>query len=300
MTDKIIVTGGAGFIGSNLVDKCLDLGYDVVIIDDLSSGREQNLNPKAKFFHLDIRSEKLLEVMEKEKADFVFHLAAQSDVQISENDPMFDASVNVLGTLNVLEGCRRSNPRKVIYSSSAAVYGDPIYLPVGENHPLHPKSVYGTNKMLGEFYFPLYQREFGLDYLILRYSNVFGPRQRSDGEGGVVSIFLHNLRNEKPVSIYGDGNQTRDFIFVDDVVNAHVTALQSDTASNRTMNVSTGLQTTVNQLFQIIISALKSNSKPSYAEPQSGEIRYSALDNNLIKKTLDWTPAYTLSEGIQQ
>ena len=295
--EKVLITGGAGFIGSHLTDDCVKQGYNVVVVDNLSSGIKENINPDAKFYHVDIRSEQLIDVMAKEKVDYVFHLAAQVDVQVSVDNPQLDTSVNVLGTFNVLEGCKRGHVKKVIFSSSAAVYGEPKYLPIDEKHPLEPTSLYGLNKKIGENYFPFYQREYGLDYVVLRYANVYGPRQRSDGEGGVVSIFINNFLNGKTVKIYGDGNQTRDFLYVDDVVSANLSALQY--GCNRVVNVGTGIQTSINELYDYIGGHFNIHYKAAHYKEKPGDIRNNILSIKYVQSALNWKPKYSLAEGLQ-
>jgi UDP-glucose 4-epimerase len=228
---KILVTGGAGFIGSHVVDAYLALGAEVVVVDDLSTGQRANLNPAAKFYQVDIRSPDLAAVFEKERPECVNHHAAQKDVRASMADPLFDAGVNVLGSINLLECCRQHGAPKFIYSStSGAVFGEPEYLPCDEAHPIRPLSPYGASKHTVEHYLNMYRANYGLDFVVLRYSNVYGPRQVSDGEAGVVAVFARRMLAGQEVVINGDGEQVRDFIYVGDCARANVMALGAQAA----------------------------------------------------------------------
>lgn len=295
---NILVTGGAGFIGSHLTDCLLENGCDVTVVDDLSHGSIANLNPKAKFVHMDIREEGFLELMKVSNFTYVFHLAAQADVQKSIVNPMFDAAVNVMGTLNVLEGCRLSNVRKIIYSSTAAVYGIPEALPIPEDSDKRPCSGYGLSKMVPEMYLDLYCQLYGLDYTILRYSNVFGPRQDSSGEGGVIAIFLHKMLQGHTPIIFGDGNQTRDFIYVRDVCQANLIAVQK--ASRALVNVSSSNQVSINEVFQVCAKLSGFKAEPTYKAAKPGDIRHSYLDNSLASSLLGWQPKVDLVDGLRE
>jgi len=296
---KILVTGGAGFIGSHLVDKALEEGYDVVTIDNLNNGKLENLNKDAKFYKVDIVDiDNLSLVFEKEKPDYIIHLAAQISLRESLKNPIYDAEQNILGSINVLEGCRKFNVKKVVYASSAAVYGFPKYLPVDEKHPINPFSPYGVSKHTVEHYLNSYYKNFDLDYVILRYSNVYGERQASSGEAGVISIFIDVLKKkEKPV-IFGDGKQTRDFIYVKDVAKANLLALEKETNS-KIFNISTNTETSVNKVFKIIKEIMNSNINPTYEKPIK-EVKNIRLDNSLVKKELDWKPKVELNEGLKK
>jgi UDP-glucose 4-epimerase len=294
---NVLVTGGAGFIGSNIVDKCIEQGLKVVVVDDMSHGKPDNLNPEAEFYKIDIGSKGLAKLLESRKIEYVIHQAAQVDVQTSLKDPKRDATINILGTLNLLEACRMAGVKKIVYPSSAAIYGNPQYLPVDEKHPLSPQSGYGVSKYVPEKYLAVYKDLYGLDYTVLRYANVYGPKQDASGEGGVVAIFIDKLlKGEIPV-IYGDGEQTRDFVFVGDVARANLMALKK--GSGEVMNVSTGKGISVNELFYIIADLLGNKEKPIYAPSRPGDLRESYLSNNLIQKVLGWKPYVGLKEGIE-
>ncbi|AEF97183.1 SDR family oxidoreductase [Methanotorris igneus] len=294
---KILVTGGAGFIGSHIVDELIKNGHEVVILDNLVTGNKNNINPKAEFVEGDITNKNLDEKIDFQDIDVVIHQAAQINVRKSVEDPIYDGDVNVLGTLNILENMRRYDVKKIIYASSGgAVYGEPEYLPVDENHPIAPLSPYGLSKYCGEEYIKLYNRLYGIEYCILRYSNVYGERQDPRGEAGVISIFIDRILNNKNPIIFGDGNQTRDFVYVKDVARANLMALDW---KNEIVNIGTGKETSVNELFKIIADELNYEDKPIYDKPREGEVRRIYLD---IKKAemLGWKPEVDLKEGIKR
>ena len=296
---KILVTGGAGFIGSHLVDEALEEGYDVVTIDNLNNGKLENLNKDAKFYKVDIVDiDNLSLVFEKEKPDYVIHLAAQISLRESLKNPIYDAEQNILGSINILECCRKFNVKKVVYASSAAVYGFPKYLPVDEKHPINPFSPYGVSKHTVEHYLQYYHENFEIDYIILRYSNVYGERQDPLGEAGVIAIFIDKLKKgERPI-IFGDGEQTRDFIYAKDVVEANLLALEKET-ENKVFNISTNTETSVNELFKKIKEIMNSNINPTYEKPIK-EVRNIRLDNSLAEKELNWKPKVELNEGLKK
>ncbi|MTI95311.1 MAG: SDR family oxidoreductase [Firmicutes bacterium] len=296
--DNCLVTGGAGFIGSHLVDALIDQGYKVVCVDDLSHGKEENINPKAKFHKLDIRSPELIQLIKQSNIRYVFHTAAQVDVQTSLREPVEDAGVNIIGTLNLLEACRSADVKKVIYSSSAAVYGEPQYLPIDEEHPVNPCSGYGVSKYSAELYLRLYQQQYGLDFTILRYANVYGPRQDATADGGVVAIFSDLLAKRQSPVIYGDGEQTRDFIYVGDVVNANLAAMQR--AGGQVLNVSTGQATSINTLCALLLELTGQDCRPVNEAPKPGDIRHNYLSVNKAAHALDWQPRYSLQAGLRQ
>ena len=293
---NVLVTGGAGFIGSHIVDKLINEGLDVVVVDNLSTGKLENLNDKAKFYNLDITSEQLSNIFEKEKIDVVIHQAAQIDVQKSLQDPVYDSKVNINGTVNLLECCRKYNVRKVIYASSAAVYGKPNYLPIDEKHPIQPMSFYGISKFTPKSYLKIYKELYGLDYTILRYSNIYGPRQDSKGEGGVIAIFIDKLLNEQIPIIFGDGEQTRDFLYVEDVAEANFQAIFK--GDGEVLNISTNTRISINQLYTELTKILQLDFKPVYREARPGDILHSSLNNKKAIQTLNWQPKYTFSEGL--
>lgn len=293
---KALVSGGAGFIGSNLVDVLVSEGHQVSVVDNLSTGRFENLNPGANFYKVDITSPELFEVIDREKPEIVFHLAAQIDIQQSLRNPVFDAGVNILGTVNLLEACRNTNVKKVIYSSSAAVYGEPLYLGVDEKHPVDPMSYYGISKHVPEHYLKVYAQLYGLDYTVLRYANAYGPRQIAKGEGGVIAIFIDRLLEGNAPMIFGDGEQTRDFIFVQDIVNANLKAAQA--GSGEILNVSCAYQTTVNELYKMIKSRMNTDLEPIYQDARKGDILHSYLENKRTKEVLGWEPVHSLEQGL--
>jgi len=295
---KVIITGGAGFIGSHIADLLIKEGHEVCIIDNLVHGKKEFINPKAKFYELDIRDEKIAEVFEQEKPDILIHEAAQIKVGNSVNDPMYDASVNILGTLNLLEACRKAKVKKVIYPSTAAAFGEPVYLPIDEDHPLNMMSGYGVSKHTVEHYLKVYNGLYGIDYVILRYANVFGPRQDSTGEGGVVSIFAERMINNETTYIYGDGEQTRDFVYVKDVARANLMAMEC--SINGIFNVCTNEKITVNYLFSLYNELLEKNLKPVFTSEREGDIRHSYMSYDKIQKEMGWTPKFTFIEGLKE
>ena len=295
---KVIVTGGAGFIGSHTVDLLINKGYDVVIIDNLSTGKKENINSEAKFYDTDIRNEKKLdEIFKKEKPEFVIHLAAQTSVRKSLDQPTYDQDINIRGSINILEMCKKYKVKKIVYSSSAAIYGEPIKLPIDENHSIRPTSPYGVSKYAAELFISSYSHLYDFDYVILRYSNVYGPRQDPEGEAGVVTIFLNNIKNNKPVIIYGDGKQTRDFIFVKDVARANVLVLNK-TIKNKIFNISSNTQTSIINLANLMGTIFNKNVDIKFDKPIKGEIKNSCLDNSLAKLELDFNNKFNLEQGI--
>ena len=295
---KILVTGGAGFIGSHIVDAYIKAGHSVVVIDDLSMGNLNNLNPAAKFYKLDIRDEKLKEIFHQENFDVVNHHAAQMDVRKSVEDPIFDASVNILGVLNILENCRIYRINKFIFSSTGgAIYGEQEYFPADENHPLNPLSPYGITKLATEKYLYYYKQVFGIHYIILRYANVYGPRQNPHGEAGVVAIFTKKMLDNDQPYINGDGTQTRDYVYVQDVVNANIYALNYNDSD--IFNIGTGIETDVNTLFYRLREYTKSNCKELHNPPKKGEQLRSVLSYKKASTKLGWEPKITLEEGLK-
>lgn len=294
---KIAVTGGAGFIGSHVADALVGQGHEVHVIDDLSSGREENLPAGAMLHRLDIRSADIGPLFERERFEVLVHHAAQMDVRRSVADPQFDASINVLGFLNLVEAGRANGLRKVLFASTGgAIYGEPEYAPQDEEHPLRPISPYGITKLCTERYLYYYQQEWSLEYVALRYANVYGPRQNPHGEAGVVAIFSEKLlAGEEPV-IYGDGEQTRDYVYVGDVVRANLAALAY--TGSGSFNVGTGRETSVNTLFRILRDAAGSEAEERHAEGRPGEQRRSILSYDHTKRVLGWEPTVPLEEGL--
>lgn len=295
---KVLVTGGAGFIGSHIVDALAGAGAAVSVLDNLSTGRVENLKQSVNFYNGDLLDrEFVFRCVQSERPGVIFHQAAQVSAPKSLEDPAGDAGINIVGTLNLLEAARAVGVRKVVYASSAAVYGNPRYLPVDEAHPVDPLSGYGISKHTVERYLAMYGVLYGLDYTVLRYANVYGPRQDARGEGGVVAIFIDRLlRGEQPV-IYGDGLQTRDFIHVLDVARANLCAIEK--GSGMTLNISTGRPATVNQLFDILKKATGYGGGPLYKPPRPGDIRDSRLDSAVAGRALDWAPQWDLERGLK-
>ncbi len=295
---KILVTGGAGFIGSHVVDTFLGAGHEVAVMDNLSTGNRAWVNPRAKLHAVDLRSGRLAEVFAAERPEVVAHLAAQAAVSRSVNDPVFDASVNVGGGLNLLDCCRRFGVRRMIYSSSGgAGYGDTDVLPTPETHPSLPMSPYGITKVAMELYVGAWTQIFGMSGISLRYANVYGPRQNHQGEAGVVAIFCHRLLTGQAPVINGDGEQTRDFVYVGDVARANLLALERSDATGG-INIATGIETSVNDIYAGIKSAAGSSVAAQYGPARPGEQRRSCLDPKLAERVLGWRPTVTLGEGL--
>jgi len=296
---KILVTGGAGFIGSTLVDKLISENHEVVVIDDLSSGRKDYVNSKARFYEIDICSPKVAKIFKKEKFDFVYHLAAQIDVRISVEKPEYDNKINVLGGLNIVQNCHLSKVKKIIMASTGgAIYGEAEEIPTSEASPTYPVSPYGIHKLTLEKYLNYYYQVYGLNYTVLRFSNVYGPRQFKGGEAGVIAIFIDNAVKGLESFQYGDGLQTRDFVYVDDVVNGLFLALNIDCPSE--INIAHGTETTLLDLRRDIEKALDAPIKIKKMPGKAGEQRRSCLSFARAKDVLNWEPQVNLEEGIKR
>ncbi|MFP4394968.1 MAG: NAD-dependent epimerase/dehydratase family protein [Anaerolineales bacterium] len=296
---KILVTGGCGFIGSHVVDAFLAQGYEVVVVDNLSAGSLKNLNPQAKFYEVDIRSAELADIFDIERPDFVDHHAAQIDVRLSAEKPCYDADVNILGTLNLLECAVRLDVKKFIFiSSGGAVYGEPEYLPCDEAHPIQPLSPYGVSKHAIELYLYLYKEIRGLDYTILRYANVYGPRQDPQGEAGVVAIFTDQMLRDDQVTINGSGEQLRDFVYVEDCVAANLLAAKD--RAGQIYNIGTGRGISVNELFHTLAEITGYQREPYYGPAKLGETFRSYLAAEKAHQGLGWEPTVTLEEGVRR
>ncbi|MBI5463379.1 MAG: NAD-dependent epimerase/dehydratase family protein [Ignavibacteriales bacterium] len=295
---NILVTGGAGFIGSHVVDAYIQAGHNVVVIDDLSSGSRENLHPKATFYPLDIRDGKVEEIFRDKRIDVLNHLAAQMDVRRSVDDPSFDASVNVLGGVNLFECARKHSVKKIIFSSTGgALYGEQDEFPADEDHPTRPLSPYGITKLTTEKYLFYYGAVYNIDYVVLRYANVYGPRQNPHGEAGVVAIFCSKLlRGEQPI-INGEGKQTRDYVFVGDAVRANLLAL--GVHGSNVFNVGTGVENDVNTVFRVLRNALNPSCKEHHGPAKLGEQLRSVVSYRRIERELGWTPTVSLEEGLQ-
>jgi UDP-glucose 4-epimerase len=296
---KVLVTGGAGFIGSHVCDVFLASGHEVIALDNLSSGKKANLDPQVRLAELDIRSPEAAALIEREKPQVICHLAAQMDVRRSVEDPRFDAECNVLGMLNLLEAARKAGVRKFIFSSTGgAIYGEQDVFPAPETHPTRPVSPYGVSKASGELYLGYYKAQYGLDYVALRYANVFGPRQNPHGEAGVVAIFSQRLVAGKPCTIYGDGRQTRDFVYGPDVACANLLAFEKDHVG--AINIGTGVETEINELYRLLAEAAGAKDPVQHAPGKPGEQRRSCVDNSLARRVLGWAPKVSLREGLQK
>ncbi|HSF06239.1 MAG TPA: NAD-dependent epimerase/dehydratase family protein [Methylomirabilota bacterium] len=295
---KILVTGGAGFIGSHVVDRLLRDGHAVAIVDNFSSGRRANLHPDATLHACDIRSARLFDIVTTHRPEAVVHVAAQAAVARSVIDPVFDASVNLLGTLTLLEACRQSGVCQVVYTSTGgAAYGDTDVLPTPEDHPTRAASPYGVSKVAAERYLEVWANLTGGRAISLRLANVYGPRQSPHGEAGVVAIFTHRLLEGQSCVINGDGEQTRDYVYVEDVADAVARALARGEAVG-VVNIATGTETSVNELYRRLSRLAQVDRAPVYGPARPGEQRRSVLDAGRAKTALGWTPAIALDEGL--
>ncbi|OGM93282.1 hypothetical protein A2333_02805 [Candidatus Wolfebacteria bacterium RIFOXYB2_FULL_49_7] len=295
--EKILVTGGAGFIASHIVDAYLAKGYSVVIVDDLSKGFKKNLNPKAKFYKTDITDlAALRRVFRKERPDIVNHHAAIAVVAESMRDPIPTMESNVIGTTNVLVAAGEAGVKKVLFASSAAVYGDPKRLPIREHAPTRPISPYGLSKLLGEETIKFYALMFGFDYLIFRYANVYGPRQNAKGEGGVVAIFSDLMRQGKQATIFGDGKKTRDYVYVEDIVKANVLGLAK--GADEIINISRGVEVSDRTVYDTIATNLRYDGVPLYAPHREGDIVRSVLCASRAAEVIGWKPDIDFKKGI--
>ncbi len=296
---RILVTGGAGFIGSYVAEIYLRAGHEVWIVDDLSTGKPANVPSNAYFVQADIRDTAVRKTLVDERIEVVNHHAAQMDVRRSVTDPLFDARVNIFGLLNILEGARQAQCQRIIFASSGGVvYGEQSTFPATEDHATHPISPYGVSKLAGEHYLYFYQREYGLPSLSLRYANVYGPRQDPHGEAGVVAIFTQRLLAEETITINGDGQQTRDYVFVADVARANLAALTADYSG--AINIGTGLETTVNTLAEHLQRITGSRAQVHSGAAKPGEQRRSVLSWSRAADTLNWKPLVSLADGLER
>lgn len=296
---KMLVTGGAGFIGSHLVDALLEKGHSVAIIDNMITGQKENINPNARFYEFDIRNKEIQAVFEKERFDVVFHQAAQLDVRKSVSDPGYDADVNIIGTLNLLQASVATGVKQFLFASSGgAMYGEQVEYPASEEHPCWPSSPYGVTKLTCERYIYYYGLNFGLKYQLMRYANVYGPRQNAHGEAGVVAIFSDKLLNGEQPLINGDGKQTRDYVYVHDVVRANLLAMEH--GENDYFNVGTAIETNVNEIFQVLNEASGANMPEKHVEVKAGEQMRSVLSFQKAKRILGWEPQVNLQKGLAE
>ncbi len=296
---KILVTGGAGFIGANLVNALIEHGHDVVIIDNLVTGKKNNLNPKAKFYNIDIRDKDIEKIFKEHNFDIVNHHAAQIDVRKSVENPVYDRDVNVIGLLNLLQNSIKYKIKKFInISSGGVIYGDDAELPIKETAKKNPLSPYGISKLSGENYMYIYNKLHNLKYTTLRYSNVYGKYQDPKGEAGVIAIFSNLMLDKKQPVMYGDGKQTRDYVYVKDVVNANLLAMEK--GDYEAFNIGTGTETSVIELFNIMKKITDYQGEPKHEPARPGELLRNSLDITKAKKLLNWQPKYTLEEGLKE
>ncbi|MDY7034131.1 MAG: SDR family oxidoreductase [Thermodesulfobacteriota bacterium] len=296
---KVLVTGGAGFIGSHVSDELIDHGHEVIVLDNLITGKKINLHPDTVFYEGDIREPIVNEIMENERPEVVIHHAAQVSVRNSVEDPRYDMDVNIGGTLNLLENSVKCGVKKFIFAcTGGALYGEQDYFPADEDHPIRPLSPYGITKFCCERYFFFYRETYGLNYVSLRYANVYGPRQDPHGEAGVVAIFTKKMLAEEQPIINGSGEQTRDYVFVKDVARANILSL--NTNINGEFNIGTGTETTVNDLFKEIRTISKSSIEEVHGDAKKGEQFRSVLDWSKAKKDLGWNPNISLQEGLEK
>ncbi len=294
---KIVVTGGAGFIGSHVVEACIAAGHQVIVVDNLSTGRRENVHPAARLVEMDINDPSLVDLFRAERPQVVNHHAANPSVSLSVREPLFDAAQNILGTLNVLEAARQAGVDKFIYiSSGGAMYGDPEYLPADEDHPSKPVSPYALSKYTGECYTRLYGQEQGLRWTSLRYANVYGPRQDPLGEAGVIALFCQNLLEGVAPEIHWDGEQSRDFVYVGDCARANLLALTG--GDGRAYNVGTGVGTSINQLFHTLLAVTGREMVPRRGPRRPGDVRHSCLNCTRIERELGWRAEVSLWEGL--
>ena len=294
---KILVTGGAGFIGSHLVDRLVEKKHRIVVIDNLSTGFKSNLNPKAKLFQVDICSVVIDRIFQKERFEYMFHYAAQVDIRKSLQNPILDVGVNISGSLNLIRSCQKHKVKKVIFASTGgAIYGEQSFIPTNERHPEMPISPYGVAKLSVEKYLNFYYQIYGLPYVAVRYGNVFGPRQNPKGDSGVVAIFAERLLKNEPLAIYGDGKQTRDYVYVADAVNAALLGLRSRQVG--AFNIGRGRETSVNRLYQMMKAKTHSKSRVTYAPFRAGEQKRSCIDYNKAFNLLGWKPRFDLDSGL--
>jgi len=297
---KVLVTGGAGFIGSHVVDVLIEAGHQVSIIDNLwehGGGRIENLNPQARFYQMDIRDKGVADIFEQERPESICHLAAQHSVKISTDDPAYDAQVNVLGMINLLECAKKFGIRKVVFASSGATYGTVDKMPLDENTPQHPQSPYGISKLAGEHYLNYWNEMYGLDFTSLRFGNVYGPRQDPTGEAGVIAIFARAILLNQPVRIDWDGEQQKDYVYVRDVAYANLLALTQ--GSRQAYCIATGTGTSVNALYRGLVDAIGHEVETRSAPKRSGDIYLTYFDISKAEKELGWKPKTGLNDGLQ-
>ena len=294
---KVLVTGGAGFIGSHLVNGLLDNGYSVAVVDDLSSGQLRNLDHRATFYHAPINDQRVKQIIQREGPEIIFHLAAQSSVRQSTLDPVADADSNVLGTIRLLDAAASEGVEKIVFSSTGgAIYGNPDTIPCDEDTPVNPLTPYALSKYVSELYLELFYRTYGLQYTILRYANVYGPGQDPNGEAGVIAIFAGLMLRGRSPNIYGDGLQERDFVYVSDIVEANLAAMYR--GDGRIYNISTGEPVTINRIYSLLQESTQFRQEPVYRPRRAGEVLKIALDHSRATRELGWEPKISLEEGL--
>ncbi|MHA1713634.1 MAG: SDR family oxidoreductase [Candidatus Ranarchaeia archaeon] len=303
---RVAVTGGAGFIGSHIVDKLAKEGAEVLVIDNMSTGQKANIEDAISQGHVKLVQQDIIEptalsnLIRSFEPEAILHLAAKISVQDSVRNPLDVNNVNVDGTLHVLESARKSDVDKIVMASSSAVYGDLPSLPKREDLPVLPLSPYGASKLAAETYVQTYFRVYGLNTIVLRFFNVFGPRQSYSMYGGVITVFISHLINRQPITIFGDGEQTRDFIYVKDVVQANILALCSDKGAGDVFNIASGTPTSINQLYQLVSKIIGLDQPVNYRKARKGDIRHSFADVNQAKRVLNWTPFFSLRNGLKE
>jgi len=303
---RVAVTGGAGFIGSHIVDKLAKEGAEVLVIDNMSTGQKANIEDAISQGHVKLVQQDIIEptalsnLIRSFEPEAILHLAAKISVQDSVRNPLDVNNVNVDGTLHVLESARKSDVDKIVMASSSAVYGDLPSLPKREDLPVLPLSPYGASKLAAETYVQTYFRVYGLNTIVLRFFNVFGPRQSYSIYGGVITVFISHLINRQPITIFGDGEQTRDFIYVKDVVQANILALCSDKGAGDVFNIASGTPTSINQLYQLVSKIIGLDQPVNYRKARKGDIRHSFADVNQAKRVLNWTPFFSLRNGLKE
>ena len=297
-TTKVLVTGGAGFIGSHLVNGLLDNDYAVAVVDDLSAGQLRNVNHRATFYHAPINDPRINQIIQREGPEIIFHLAAQSSVRQSALDPVADADSNVLGTIGLLSAAAAEGVDKIVFSSTGgAIYGNPDTIPCDEDTPVSPLTPYALSKYVSELYLKLFYQTYGLAYTILRYSNVYGPGQDPNGEAGVISIFAGSMLRGRSPNIYGDGKQERDFVYVSDVVEANLAAMYH--GDGRTYNIGTGEPVTIKGIYSLLQECTDYRDEPVYRPRRAGEVLRIALDSGRAGRELAWEPKVSLEEGLR-
>lgn len=296
---KVLITGGAGFIGSHIIEVLKKEDCDITVLDNLHTGLRENVPENVRLIEMDIRDKRVIDVFEKYQFDVVLHLAGQTMVNVSVDDPFYDADINIMGTVNILEACRKTGVKRIVFSSTAATYGDIEKVPIREEFSVNPLSFYGLSKLTVEKYLKLYHDLYGLEYVILRYANVYGERQGDGGEGGVISIFTKKIAKDESFVIHGDGKQTRDFVYAGDVARANWYAANTEYC-NTIYNVSTNSETSIRELVDLLERASGKTIDRQYGERREGDIYRSVLDNSKIVTNLNWMPMINLQEGLKR